>query len=553
MPVAVDRTSHMKRKAILKMENCIILTSTGTKLMNRTMMNNRCFTFVALAVAALAASCASDDQAEQKQGEPKTVELIASLNGGKSTAKRVGMAMGDNSNASFYWHKGEAILVQTKSGGTYSGTEFTTDAETGSASATFKGTVAAGSELGTYAVYPYSANHKFTSATNLTYNLPAAYTYSKVESNIFSKTENAVTTYPANNTNIPLVGNIADGKIAFKHIGGLAVIRIDRMPAAEGTLKITANEQLSGDFSCDLSASQPVITTTTASGNNTVTFAFSNATQNAAGVFYLPLATGSYSGVKIEVAYGSATQTVNYGNLYVPRAGVTAVPLYTINGKLEKFSEINGNVYTLNGRKFIDLGLPGGLLWAVTNIGADSETDKGKYYAWGEVTAYNEATDWGSKATKTSYTLANYKFVVNSTYTKYTGTDGKTTLEAEDDAATRNWGNGCRMPTKVEIDQLTSSDNCTTAWTTVNSVSGYKVTGKKQGYTGNSIFLPASGYCHNEQNCEHQGYRGYYWSSTLGTNSNISAYYIYFHSNGLITSYFNDRYYGMSVRPVTER
>ena len=517
------------------------------------MMNNKCFTFVALAAAALAASCASDDQAEQKQGEPKTVELTASLNGGKSTAKRVGMAMGDDSNASFYWHKGEAIFVQTKSGDNYSGTEFTTDAETGATSATFKGTVAAGSELGTYAVYPYSASHKFTTATALTYNLPAAYTYSKVESNIFSKTENAVTTYPANNTNIPLVGNIADDKIAFKHIGGLAVIRIDNMPAAEGTLKITANEQLSGDFSCDLSASQPVIATTTASGNNTVTFTFSNATQNAAGVFYLPLATGSYSGVKIEMTYGSAPQTVNYGNLYVPRAGVTAIPLYTINEKLEKFSEISDNVYTLNGRKFIDLGLPGGLLWAVTNIGADSETDKGNYYSWGEVTAYNETTDWGSKATKTNYTWGNYKFGNSSnTFTKYNSTDGKTTLEAEDDAATRNWGNGCRIPTKAEIEQLASSDNCTKAWTIVNSVSGYKVTGKKQGYTGNSIFLPASGYRY-KTTLDTPGYRGYYWSSTFGTNSNISAWYIYFHSNDFTTKYVNDRYYGMSVRPVTER
>ena len=324
------------------------------------------------------------------------------------------------------------------------------------------------------------------------------------------------------------------------------------MPAAEGTLKITANEQLSGDFSCDLSASQPVMATTTASDNNTVTFTFSNATQNAAGVFYLPLATGSYSGVKIEMVYGSTTQTVNYGNLYVPRAGVTAIPLYTINEKLEKFSEISDNVYTLNGRKFIDLGLPGGLLWAVTNIGADSETDKGKYYSWGEVTAYNEATDWGSKATKTNYNWDNYKFGNSSTaFTKYTGTDGKTTLEAEDDAATRNWGNGCRIPTKAEIDQLASSDNCTKAWTTVNSVYGYKVTGKNQGYTDNSIFLPASGYRYNTT-LSTTGL-GLYWSSTLNASSNTTAYYIYFHSAALTTTYFNVRYYGMSVRPVTER
>ena len=32
---------------------------------------------------------------------------------------------------------------------------------------------------------------------------------------------------------------------------------------------------------------------------------------------------------------------------------------------------------------FVDLGLPSGLKWAKTNLGAENETDFGNYYMWG--------------------------------------------------------------------------------------------------------------------------------------------------------------------------
>ena len=38
----------------------------------------------------------------------------------------------------------------------------------------------------------------------------------------------------------------------------------------------------------------------------------------------------------------------------------------------------------INGHEFIDLGLPSGLLWAKTNVGASSSSDDGDYFAWGE-------------------------------------------------------------------------------------------------------------------------------------------------------------------------
>lgn len=297
-----------------------------------------------MAIMAIATSCSSDDFEGliRHSAKGQTVTLTASVDGDQT---RVGMKKESSSSASFYWHKNDKILVQTKkSDGTFTGTEFTTEAATGATSATFTGEVTG--TVGQYAVYPYSASHKFdeSTKTKLTYHLPAEYTYTTVGSNIFSKDD----TCPENSTNMPMLGTIADGKIAFKHLGGLAVIRIDKMPAESGTITITADQQLSGDFNVeDLSATEPQITTASATTDNTVKFAFNGATKEGIGVFYLPLATGSYSNVKITVMYNSITQTICYGTLNVDRKSVTAIPLYSVNGALSKNSSTDGNVYDI--------------------------------------------------------------------------------------------------------------------------------------------------------------------------------------------------------------
>lgn len=98
--------------------------------------------------------------------------------------------------------------------------------------------------------------------------------------------------------------------------------------------------------------------------------------------------------------------------------------------------------------KAVDLGLS--VKWAPWNVGATSAGEAGAYFAWGEITA------------KSEYEWSTYKWTEDGgdTFTKYT-TDGKTTLDSEDDAATANWGGKWRMPTLAELQEL--SDNCT--WT----------------------------------------------------------------------------------------
>ena len=199
------------------------------------------------------------------------------------------------------------------------------------------------------------------------------------------------------------------------------------------------------------------------------------------------------------------------------------------------------NSKSINGHKFVDLGLPSSLLWAETNIGAETAADNGNYYAWGETT------------TKSSYSWPTYKYGTSeSDITKYNSTDGKKFLDQEDDAAYVNWGSSCRMPNDTEFDELSNSDNCTWTWTSMknssgSSVNGYKVTSKKN---GNSIFLPASGYCYGE-NLDYHGSYGYYWSSALYKSYVGYAYYLDFRRSNRSTSY-SHCYSGCTVRPVAE-
>ena len=179
--------------------------------------------------------------------------------------------------------------------------------------------------------------------------------------------------------------------------------------------------------------------------------------------------------------------------------------------------------------EWVDLGLPSGTLWATCNVGANSPEEYGDYFAWGETKP------------KTKYDSSTY---FDSDYLKYKNSDGKTVLAPEDDAATVNWGSGWQMPNLDQMKELNNSDYTTEEWTTQNGVNGRKVTSKSN---GNSIFLPAAGYCKSD--LYHAGSRGYYWSSSLYPYLDSDAYYQSFDSGGWGYSIY-DRFSGQSVRPV---
>ena len=182
---------------------------------------------------------------------------------------------------------------------------------------------------------------------------------------------------------------------------------------------------------------------------------------------------------------------------------------------------------------WVDLGLPSGTLWATCHVGAEAPEEFGDHFAWGETEPKDEF-NW------VTYRWCNGEASLNENeliMTKYNADDNLTALEAADDAATANWGEDWRMPTKAELSELIFY--CTVTFTIYNGVRGNLFVGRN----GNSIFLPAAGgYGQNEG----EDY-GLYWSSSLGTDFD-DAWYIFTGGNCLAGCF--RRCCGFSVRPV---
>lgn len=182
--------------------------------------------------------------------------------------------------------------------------------------------------------------------------------------------------------------------------------------------------------------------------------------------------------------------------------------------------------------KAVDLGLPSGLLWANMNIGAERASDYGDYFAWGET------------ATKHTFGWSSYKFGVEDSYTKYgvnqaytKVVDGLMVLQPEDDAASVLWGDGWRMPTKEEFEEL--MQYCESSWGDLNGTKGYMF----DGLTDEAIFLPAGGYV-KTSSPEDVNAIATYWTSSLEPEYNEG----YKFDNKEI--YGSNRSRGRSIRPV---
>ena len=214
--------------------------------------------------------------------------------------------------------------------------------------------------------------------------------------------------------------------------------------------------------------------------------------------------------VDVEWDDDSATFTLADGTTIV-------VPLEFVDENLPEIPET-----PTVGIEAVDLGLS--VKWATCNVGAECPEEYGDYFAWGEISPKEEYTE--DNCTTNGVPMSD--IAGNPAY----------------DAATANWGGAWRLPTLAEQQEL--CDNCTWEWTTLNGVNGCKVTGPN----GNSIFLPAAGYRYGSSSY-YVGSYGCYWSSAPYEDDDYDAYGLYFGS-GYHDWGCDNRYYGQSVRPVSE-
>lgn len=103
-----------------------------------------------------------------------------------------------------------------------------------------------------------------------------------------------------------------------------------------------------------------------------------------------------------------------------------------------KVTDAGGTAYLTcpddNHPHIIDLGLS--TKWACCNVGANKPEEYGGYYAWGETEPKEE------------YNWSNYNGI----------SDALTELPPQNDAATANWGEGWKMPTVKQMNELVN--NC---------------------------------------------------------------------------------------------
>lgn len=135
--------------------------------------------------------------------------------------------------------------------------------------------------------------------------------------------------------------------------------------------------------------------------------------------------------------------------------------------------------------QMVDLGLS--VKWAPYNLGASADATTGHFICWGETMQKQYAH---------VYNYEHYDPLTDD-YIEI----GDRISGTEYDVATAAWGNGWRLPTKEEFQELI--DNCT--WEKQSN--GYRVVGPN----GNSIYLLASGF---------MGYKG------APRSSNEGGYYL---------------------------
>lgn len=241
----------------------------------------------------------------------------------------------------------------------------------------------------------------------------------------------------------------------------------------------------------------------------------------------MPNYDAAINGIKDEIA--NLVKEVKDGNKSEADA------LAEIAKKIEALKAAGGSTTVV--KDCVDLGLPSGLMWRKYNVGANSEYEKGNYYAWGET------------VTKQKYDITTYKWVelIGETtyYTKYNETDKLTLLQPEDDAATANLGNNYRTPTEKEWEELLAECTWEVATTTNKNNKTVIDYWKVVGPNGNFIILPSAGYYYVDK-----------WKSYAACYQSASGKAINWEideTNEMPSMYKVRRENGYPVRPVLKK
>ena len=455
--------------------------------------------FALVAAAVLAAGCKKD------QGAEGYVTLNATID------NQTKMYIDDNRYPC--WDNGDEVYINADA--------YSVSSASGN-SASIVGVAAAEAYRAVYPASLVAVGTDITGSGSIAIELPATQVYATA--NGHQRVDVPMAAYLTEGTTLQFHNICSVVRVAVSNATGEA-LTLDRIvvEAQNAALSGAATATVSG------TAFDGVSMSATASHATTLSFAGSTVTVPASG-------TGTFDIVVPPFTNDNITITLyNTDDAYceIVKSGVSLAQ--------NTIANVAMTVGSLTER-WVDLGLPSGLLWATCNVGATSPEEYGDYFAWGETTP-KTTYDWATYAwcNGSQYTLT--KYCDNAAYGYNGFTDNLTILQPGDDAATVNYGG--RTPTREEWQEL--SGNTTSEWTTQNGVDGRRFTGSN----GNSLFLPAAGLRWGSS-LYSAGSLGFYWSSSLYPDYPIYAWSFGFNSDGLGVYYNYGRYYGFSVRAVRQ-
>jgi hypothetical protein len=393
-----------------------------------------------------------------------------------------------------------------------------------------------------YAYYPYQE----TAADSIVY-----FTFSSSVTQIANDT----TTHLGTNdlmyaSAIPEAGNMA--RFQFHHLSSIIKLEVT-VPEEVKTQKFSkltiqaAEPAFISKGSFKPTADAPVLKAETLTDKQTITLGSGGFAPTDGKLIIWLMAgavdlTGKTLTVSIQDSYDKYTGTFQGAELLAGKAHLFEVTLAKAARDYHDYT--------------VDLGLPSGKLWAISNLTVKglsfSSTVFGDYYAWGEIEPYYESlTVKGEENVVVTwkdgydggYSQTNYN--KNTALSSYTSSSAK--LSTDHDAAYQLLGEGWRIPTVADLDELEA--NCTVTAATVGGVDGVKYTSN---INGNSIFMPCNGYFNGTT------FKGYTASSPANrfwmqdNSSSTQAYQQYGSKSSPGTHAYGakDKWRGASIRPV---
>jgi len=520
---------------------------------------------ITIAAAALLsiASCQKENLGTPNVEPEKTVRVIT----GEFSNDETKTTLGTNDKPQ--WSEGDVIRVLN--GTSYQDITLTNsniDSEDAS-KITFSTTL----EGMLYAVYPASATTMTSCDGNITFAIPA------VQDGTFGSANICVASGDGETSNSIYFSN-ATAVVEMKVASDVVYANLGAANNIAGGMTVAMENKgvISGTTTTSLS-SKSIFVTGTPSGSK----------------FYMAVAPGETGAVTITCNTSTKSGSTNRGSKTLAMNKIYAMDLSSMT--IDIASDLTGTKGVQNGQEFVLIKGSDGkyLKWATQNL-AVTESGRAKwnstnyqigdYFQWAAsyegygiteeaskvptnlviYTSFTNTGSYGSFSFKDSkqFNKASAPYGGDS-YTKYTYSDSKTTLEPSDDVANIVLGGTWRMPTGGSTSEL-SVMCAATYWAWDATDLGYYVFKPGEGTTGIAggrgnigtddktkalLFFPAAGTGYGT-NLSSAGSYGYYWSSPLNSDNTVNAYYLSFFSSNVNPNGNTNRYFGFSVRPVSD-